>query len=144
MRHCTRCTSHHNRFNRSRSHSCSHRYRSHSQSNSQRSPLQIISQNIHTGAHLTTDTETHIVIDRINHTGDLHCREPLPHILEIPVGLSHVPHTELPIWYPPNPPRALTGHPGKTRIRNIKKSPFMTPHLIITVLMNHPVSQMRI
>ena len=42
MRHCTRSTSHHNqrdkhKFNRSRSHSCSHRYRSHSQSNSQRS-----------------------------------------------------------------------------------------------------------
>ena len=80
----------------------------------------------------------------IHHTGDLHCTEALPHILEIAVGQDHITHTELPIWHPPNPPTALAGQPGKTRIRNIKMSLLMTPHLIITVLMNHPVSQMRI
>ena len=68
----------------------------------------------------------------------------LPHILEIAVGQNHIPHTELPIWHPHNPPTAPAGQLGKTRIRNISKSLLMTPHLIITVPMNHPVSQMRI
>ena len=96
---------------------------------------------IHTGAHLTTGIQTHIVINGIHHTGDLHCTEDLPHILEIAVGQNHIPHTELPIWHSPNPPTALTGQPGKTRIRNINKSLLMTPHLIITVLMNYPMSR---
>ena len=99
---------------------------------------------IHTGTHLTTDTQPHIIIDRIHHTGDLHHTEALKHILVNAVGQDHVTHTELPIWHPPNPPRALAGQPGKTRIRNTDRSLLMTPHLIITILMNHPVSQMRI
>ena len=99
---------------------------------------------VHTGAHLTTDSQTHILINRIHHTGDLHCTEALPHILGTTVGLDDVTHTELPIWHPPNPPKALTRQHGKTRMRNTNKSLLMTPHLIITALMNHPVSQMRI
>ena len=99
---------------------------------------------VHTGAHLATDTQTHIVIDRIHHIGDLHCTEALPHILEITVGLNHIPHTKLFKWCLLNPHTALTRQPGNTRIRNINKSPLMTPHLIITALMNHPVNQMRI
>ena len=51
----------------------------------------------HTRAHLTTGTQTHIVINRIHHKGDLHCTEALPHILEIAVGQDHITHTELPI-----------------------------------------------
>ena len=70
--------------------------------------------------------------------------EALPHILEITVGQDHITCTELPIWHPANPPIALAGHPGKTRMRNINKSLLMTPHPVITDLMNHPVSQMRI
>ena len=50
---------------------------------------------IHTGAHLTTDTQTHIIIDGIHHTGDLHCTEALPHILEITVGQDHVTYGTL-------------------------------------------------
>ena len=98
---------------------------------------------VHTEAHLTTDTCTHIVINEIHHTGDLHHTEAFLHILGIAVGQDHITCTELPIWHPPNPPTALAGQPGKTRIRNTNKSPLMTPHLIITVLMNHPVSQIR-
>ena len=69
---------------------------------------------VHTGAHLTTDTQTHTIIDEIHHTGDPHHTEALPHILEITVGQDHVTDTELPIWHPPNPPTALAGLPGKT------------------------------
>ena len=98
----------------------------------------------HTGAHLTTDTQTHIIIKGIHCTGDLHHTEALPHILEIAVGQDHITHTELPVWQPPNTPTALADQPGKTRIRNIDMSLFMSPHPIITVLINHPVSQMRI
>ena len=76
---------------------------------------------IHTGAHLTTDTQPHIIIDGICHTGDLHHAEALPHILGIAVGQHYVTHTELPIWHPPNPPTALAGQHGKTRIRNTNK-----------------------
>ena len=82
---------------------------------------------VHTGAHLTTDTQTHIVINRIRHTGDLHCTEALPHILEMAVGQDHITYTELPVWQPPNPPTALAGQPGKTRIRNINKLLLMIP-----------------
>ena len=99
---------------------------------------------VHTGPHLTTDTQPLIIINRTQPTGDLHPTEALPHILEIAVGLNYVPCTKLPVWHLLNPPTAFTGQPGKTRIRNINKSPLMTPHPIVTALMNHPVSQMRI
>ena len=60
MRHSTRSTSCHNhmdrhRFNRSRSHSCSHRYRSHNQSNSQRSH----SRSYHRCSHRSTSHHRH-------------------------------------------------------------------------------------
>ena len=97
---------------------------------------------VHIGAHHDTGTLTHI-IDEIHHTGDHHT-EALPHIPGIAVGQDHITCTELPIWHPPNPHTVLAGLPGKTRIRNTNKSLLMTLHLIITVLMNHPVSQMRI
>ena len=61
----------------------------------------------HTGAHLITDTQTHIIIDGICHTGDLHCTEALPHTLEIAIGQDHITHTELPVWHPPTPPTTL-------------------------------------
>ena len=99
---------------------------------------------IHTGAHITTDTQTHIIIDEIHHTGDLHHTEALQHILGIAGGQGHITCTELPIWYPPNPHTVLAGQPGKTRIRNTNKSTLMTPHPIITLLMNHPVNKIRI
>ena len=82
---------------------------------------------IHTGAHLTTDTQPFLFINGTHHTGDLHCTEALSHILEITAGQNHVPHTKLPVWNLPNLPTALTGKPGKTRIRNINKSQLMTP-----------------
>ena len=146
MRHHTRSTSCHNhrdrhRFNRSRSHSCSHRYRSHNQSNSQIS----CSRSYHRHPHRSTSCHRHsYIINGIHHTGNLHHTEALPHILGITVGQDHVTHIELPVWHPPNPPTVLAEQPGKTRIRNTNKSLLMTPHPIITVLMNHPVSHMRI
>ena len=141
MRHHTRSTSCHNhrdkhRFNRSRSHSCSHRYRNHSQSNSQRSH----SRSYHRCPHRVPscpDTQTLIAIDRTHHIGDLHHTEALLHNLVIAVGLNHIPYTKLLIWHLLNPPTALTGQLGNTRIRNINKSPLMIPLWIITVLMNH-------
>ena len=51
---------------------------------------------VHTGAHLATDTKTHI-IDGIHHTGDLHGTEAPPHILEITVGQDHITHIEIPV-----------------------------------------------
>ena len=53
---------------------------------------------IHTEAHLATDTQTFIITDRTHHTGGPHCIEALLHILEIAVGLNHIPHTKLLIW----------------------------------------------
>ena len=50
---------------------------------------------VHTEAHLTTDTQTLLITDRIHHIGGLHHIEALPHILEIAVSLSHIPHTKL-------------------------------------------------
>ena len=99
---------------------------------------------VHAEAHLATDTQQHIVINGICHIGDLHCTEAFPHTLEIAVGLNHIPHMKSTVWHLLNLPTSLTGQPGKTRIRNKNKSPLMTPHLIITALMNHPVSLMRI
>ena len=68
-----------------------------------------------------------MVINGIHHIGDLHCTEALPHTLEIAVDLNHIPCTKPPIWHFLNLPTALAGQPGKTRIRNINKSPFMPP-----------------
>ena len=51
---------------------------------------------IHTEAYLTTDTQTHIIIDGIHHIEDLHCTEVFLHIPEIIVDLDHVLHTKLP------------------------------------------------
>ena len=50
---------------------------------------------VHTEAHLATDTPTLIITDRTHHIGGLHHIEALLHILEITVGLNHVPHTKL-------------------------------------------------
>ena len=50
---------------------------------------------VHTEAHLVTDTQTLIVTDRMHQIGGLHCIEALMHTLEIAVGLNHVPHTKL-------------------------------------------------
>ena len=99
---------------------------------------------IHTEAHLTTDTQPLIVTDKSHHTGGLHHIEALPHIQVIVVDLNHVPHTKLLVRHLLNPHTVLTRHPRNTRIRNINKSPLMTHHPIITALVNHPVSQMRI
>ena len=41
---------------------------------------------VHTGTHLTTDTQPLIIIDGTHCTGDLYHTEALPHILEIAVG----------------------------------------------------------
>ena len=125
-RHCTRSTSCHNhsdkhRFNRSRPHSCSHRYSSHRKV----APGHIT--DVHTEADLTTDTQTLIITDRTHHIGGLHCIEALLHILEITVVLNHVPCTKLLIWHLLNPHTAVTRESGNTRIRNINKSPLMTP-----------------
>ena len=54
---------------------------------------------VHTGAHLATVTQPLIIINGTHHTGDLHCTEALPHILEITVGLNHIHHIKLPIWH---------------------------------------------
>ena len=50
---------------------------------------------VHTEAHLATNTQTLIVTNRTHHIGDLHCIEALLHILEIAVGPNHIPHTEI-------------------------------------------------
>ena len=50
---------------------------------------------VHTEAHLSTDTQTLVVTDRTHHTEGLHHTEALLHILEIAVGPNHVPHTKL-------------------------------------------------
>ena len=99
---------------------------------------------IPTEAHHATDTQTHIAIDGICHIEDLHHTEVSPHIPETAADPDKVHCTEIPAWHLLNLPTAPTGQPGKPRIRNINKSPLMTPHPIITALMNLPVSQMRI
>ena len=70
-----RSTSHHehqdrHRFNRLRSHSCSHRHRSHSRNYSQRSCSR--SYHRHTEAHCTTETQAHVAINEILSIEDPH------------------------------------------------------------------------
>ena len=50
---------------------------------------------VHTEAHLTTDTQTLIATNGTHHIGGFHHIEALVHILEIAVGLNHVPYTKL-------------------------------------------------
>ena len=71
---------------------------------------------IHTEAHLATDTQTLIIINWTHQIGDIHCTEALLHILEIAVGLSLVLCTKLLILHLLNPPTALTGQSGNTSI----------------------------
>ena len=51
---------------------------------------------IHTEAHVTTDAQAYITTDEIHHRGDLHLTEALLHILEVTVGINHVPCIKLP------------------------------------------------
>ena len=97
-----------------------------------------------TEAHNATDTQTLIITDGTHHIGGLPHIEAFLHILETTVGLDHILHTKLARQHLPNLHTALTRQHGNTRIRNIKRSPLMTPHLITTVLINHPVIQRRI
>ena len=97
-----------------------------------------------TEAHHTTDIQVLIVTNGTHHIGGLpHIEAPL-HILETAVGLDHVLCTKLVTQHLLNLHTALTRQHGNTRKTNIKRSPLMTPHLITTVLMNHPVIQRRI
>ena len=147
-RHWTRSSSQHNhrdrhRFSRFRSCSCTHRYRSHCQNSSQRSH----SRSYHrhpTEAHHATDIQVLINTDGTHHIGGLPNIEALPCILETAAGLDHVLCTKLAEQHLLNLHTALTRQHGNTRIRNIERSPLMTPHLITRVLMNHPVIQKRI
>ena len=97
----------------------------------------------HTGAHLTTDTQTLIVINGIHHTGDLHHTEAPHHILETAVGQDHITCTELPVWHS-KPTYSSSRTAWKNKDKKYKQVTIDDPHPITTVLMNHPVSQMRI
>ena len=80
-----------------------------------------------TEAHHTTDIQVLIVTDGTHHIGGLpHIEAPLC-ILETAVGLDHVLHTKLVKWHLLSLHTALTRQHGNTRIRNIKRSPLMTP-----------------
>ena len=97
-----------------------------------------------TEAHHATDIQVLIITNGTHHIGGLpHIEAPL-HILETAVGLDHVLCTKLVKQHLLNLHTALTRQHGNTRIRNIKRSPLITPHLITTVLMTHPVIQRRI
>ena len=80
----------------------------------------------HIEVHHATDTQTHIDINGIYHIADLHLTEVFPHIPEITVDLDHVPHTKILTQHLLSPPTAPTGQLGKTKIRNINKSPLKT------------------
>ena len=83
---------------------------------------------VHTEAHCTTDTQTHIaIIDKILDIEDFHHTEVSLHIPEIAVHLDHVPQTKILTLHLLNLPTAPTRQPGKTRLRNINKSSLMTP-----------------
>ena len=50
---------------------------------------------VHTEAHCTTDTQTHIIINKILHLEDLHHTKVFLHIPEITVDLDHIPHIKI-------------------------------------------------
>ena len=97
-----------------------------------------------TEAHHATDTQTLIITNGTHHIGGLPHIEALLHIQETTVSLDHILHTKPAEQHLLNVHTALTRQHGNTRIRNIKRSPLMTPHLITTVLKNHPVMPKRI
>ena len=97
---------------------------------------------IHTEAHLTTDIQTLIVTDGTHHIGGLHCIEVLLHILEITVGLNHnLPKTTC--MMSSKPSYSSNKMAWKHKDKKYKQVTIDDPHLIITALMNHPVSQRR-
>ena len=95
-------------------------------------------------AHHATDIQVLIITNGTHHIGGLPHIEALPHNLETAVGLDHILCTKLAKRHLLNLCTALTRQHGNTRIGNIERSPLMTPHLITTVVMNHPVIQRRI
>ena len=72
----------------------------------------------HATAHHATDTQVHITTDETPHTEDPHHTEVFPGITVDP-DLTH--HTNMTTKHCQNCVTALTGQPGKTRTRNIKK-----------------------
>ena len=77
----------------------------------------------HIEAHHTTDTQAHIATTEILHIEDLHHTDVFLHIPEIAVDLDHIPCTNIPAQHLLSLPTPPTGQPGKTKIRNINKSP---------------------
>ena len=131
MRHHTRSTFCHNhrgkhRFNRSRSHSCSHRYRSHSQSNSQRSHSRSYHRHPHriTSCHIQSNTYHH-QWDTPHVRSSLH-RSSSTYSRDSSRSKPCTLHKTIHMMYS-NPHTALTRQPGNTGIGNINKSPLMTP-----------------
>ena len=82
-----------------------------------------IAPDAHTEAHGATGTQVHITIAKILHIEDLHHTEVFLYIPEIEVDLDHVPSTKIPAQHLLSLPTAPTEQPGKTKIRNINKSP---------------------
>ena len=99
---------------------------------------------IHTGAHLTTDTQPFLFINGTHHTGDLHCTEALSHILEITAGQNPCTSHKTTCMEPSKPSYSSNRKTWKNKDKKYKQVTIDDPHLIITALMNHPVSKMKI
>ena len=95
-------------------------------------------------AHHATDTQTLIATDGTHHTGDLFHIEALLHFQETAVGLDHILHTKPAKHLHLNLHTALTRTTWKHKDKKYKKVTIDDPHLITTVLMNHPVIPKRI
>ena len=93
--------------------------------------------------HCVTDTQTHFAIDEILHIEDLHHTEVFLHITEIAVDLNHIPYTKILTQHPLSPSLQLQQDSLENKDKKYKEVTIDDPHLIITALMNHPVSQMR-
>ena len=125
------------RFNRSRSHSHSHRYRSHSWSNSQRShsrsyhrcPHRNRSHHRHSNTHQDTPHRRSSA-HRSSSTHSRDCSRSRPHN-------SH----KTTCMAPSKPTYSSSRTAWKNKDKKYKQVTIDDPHLIITVLMNHPVSQ---
>ena len=96
----------------------------------------------HTPQHIMPQkTQVHTATDETLHTVDPHHTKVS---LEIAVDPDHVHHTNTTTRHHQIHLTAPTKQPGRTKTRNINKSPLMTHHSNTTALMNKQVNQMRI
>ena len=94
--------------------------------------------NPHATVHHTSEAQAHTITNKTPCTVDPHQTDVFP---ETAVDLDHIHHTNTTTKHQQNHLPVPIEQPGKSKTRNISRSPLMICHLSTIALMNKPVTQ---